>query len=65
MDRLILICEGGIHTVEYLQRNGIFPGALVIEPNRFKDMTPYLTKEDEILLIIKGLQKNLKIVIWM
>ncbi len=55
MDRLILICEGGIHTVEYLQRNGIFPGALVIEPNRFKDMTPYLTKEDEILLIIKGL----------
>ena len=55
MDRLIVICEGGVHTVDYLQKNGVFPGAMVIEPKKFQDMSPYLTKEDDILLIINGL----------
>lgn len=52
---LIVICEGGAHTVEYLHNNGVFPGAVVLEPNKFKEMVPYLSSEDEILLIIKGL----------
>ena len=55
MERLIVICEGGIHTVDYLQKNGVYPAAMVIEPSKFQDMSPYLTKEDDILLIIKGL----------
>ena len=55
MDRLIVICEGGVHTVEYLQRNGVFPAAMVLEPKKFQDMSPYLTKDDDILLIISGL----------
>lgn len=55
MDKLIVICEGGVHTVEYLHRNGVFPSAMVIEPNKFQEMSPYLTKDDDILLIIKGL----------
>ncbi len=55
MERLIVICEGGIHTVEYLQKNGVFPAAMVIEPSKFQDMSPYLSEDDEILLIIKGL----------
>lgn len=55
MDRLIVICEGGVHTVEYLHRNGVFPSAMVIEPNKFQEMSPYLTKDDDVLLIIKGL----------
>lgn len=55
MDRLIVICEGGVHTVEYLQRNGVFPAAMVLEPKKFQDMSPYLTKDDDILLIINGL----------
>ena len=49
MDRLIVICEGGVHTVEYLQRNGVFPAAMVLEPKKFQDMSPYLTKDDDIL----------------
>ena len=55
MDRLIVICEGGVHTVEYLPRNGVFPAAMVLEPKKFQDMSPYLTKDDDILLIISGL----------
>lgn len=55
MDKLIVICEGGIHTVEYLQKNGVFPSAMVLEPPKFQEMSPYLTKDDDILLIIKGL----------
>jgi hypothetical protein len=55
LDRLIVICEGGAHTVEYLHNNGIYPGAVVLEPSKFQEMVPYLSSEDEILLIIKGL----------
>lgn len=55
MDRLIVICEGGVHTVEYLHRNGVYPGAMLIEPGKFQEISPYLTKDDDILLIIKGL----------
>ena len=55
MERLIVICEGGLHTVEYLQRNGVYPAAMVIEPSKFQDMSPYLSEDDDILLIIKGL----------
>ena len=55
MDRLIVICEGGVHTIEYLHKNGVFPASMVIEPMKFQEMSPYLTKDDDILLIIKGL----------
>lgn len=55
MDRLIVICEGGAHTVEYLQNNGVYPGAVVFESSKFQEMVPYLSSDDEILLIIKGL----------
>ena len=55
MDSLIVICEGGLHTVEYLRNYGVYPNALVIEPKKFQEMSPYLTKDDDILLIIKGL----------
>lgn len=55
MDRLIVVCEGGVHTVEYLHRNGVFPNAMLIEPSKFQEISPYLTDEDDILLLIKGL----------
>jgi hypothetical protein len=55
MERLIVICEGGLHTVDYLQKNGVYPAAMVIEPSKFQDMSPYLSGDDDILLIIKGL----------
>jgi hypothetical protein len=55
MERLILICEGGAHTVEYFHKNGVFPGAVVLVATKFREMVPYLTKDDEVLVVIKGL----------
>lgn len=55
MDRLIVICEGGIHTMEYLHKNKVYPSAMLVEPTKFQEISPYLTQEDDILLIINGL----------
>lgn len=55
MERLVLICEGGAHTVEYFHNNKVFPGAVVFDALKFREMAPYLGKEDEILVVIKGL----------
>lgn len=53
--RLVVICEGNAHTVEYLHKNGVYPGAVVFTPSKFKEMMPYLSSSDDVLLIIKGL----------
>lgn len=53
--RLILICEGGAHTVEYFHRNKVYPGAVVLTTTKFKEMMPYLSKNDAVLVVIKGL----------
>jgi hypothetical protein len=55
MSRLILICEGNAHTVEYFHKNNVYPGAVVFDSAKFREMSPYLEGEDEILLLIKGL----------
>lgn len=55
MSRLVVICEGGAHTGEYLVRNGVIPLRLIVDPKKFRDVVSYLSLEDEILLIIKGL----------
>ena len=55
MGRLILICEGDAHTVEYFHNNGVYPGAVVFTATRFREMSPYLTKDDEVLVVLKGL----------
>lgn len=54
-DRLVVICEGGVHMVEYLHRNEIFPHLVVFRPQYFREMIPYLTEKDEVLVIVKGL----------
>lgn len=53
--RLILIAEGAAHTVEYFHKNKVYPGAVVFEATKFTEMAPYLTKNDEVLVVIKGL----------
>lgn len=53
--RLILICEGNAHTVEYFHKNGVYPHIVVLSSEKFKEMMPYLTLSDDILLVIKGL----------
>ena len=55
MDRLILICDGGVHTLEYIHRHKVYPGVVVFDIGKFQEIIPYLRKDDEILLIIKGL----------
>lgn len=55
MDRLILVCDGGIHTLEYIHKHKIYPGIVIFDITKFQEIIPYLNKDDEILLIIKGL----------
>lgn len=55
MERLILICDGGVHTLEYIHKHKIYPGIVIFDINKFQEIVPYLHNEDEILLIIKGL----------
>ena len=55
MKRLIVVCEGGIHTINYLNNNGLYPGALLVEFSKFQEVAPYLTKDDDILILIAGM----------
>lgn len=55
MGRMVLICEGDAHTVEYFHANGVYPSSIVFEATRFREMAPYLTPEDDVLVLIKGL----------
>ena len=55
MDKLAVISDGGAHTIEYLIKNGVIPSAVVIEPDRFQELSPYMNEDWDILLIIKGL----------
>lgn len=54
-DKLMVICDGGAHTVEYLHKNGVFPSAIMIDTKKFQEVSPYLTKNHDILLIISSL----------
>ena len=52
--KLTLICEGQVHTTEYMHKNKVFPKTVVFDCSKFKEIAPYLKKEDEILVVIKG-----------
>lgn len=53
--RFILICEGGPHTIEYMINNGVIPNSIILDTSKFNEILPYLSVEDDILLLIKGL----------
>lgn len=53
--RLVVICEGGAHTIEYLHKNKVFPGAVIFSATKFREIAPYLTKNDDLLVVVKGL----------
>lgn len=55
MGQLILITEGGIHMGEYFINNKVYPSKIVLRTEAFQEICPYLNKEDEILIVIKGL----------
>lgn len=55
MSRLVLIAEGSVHTVQYFHNNGVFPSVVVLDTQKFTRALPYMSKEDDILLVIHGL----------
>ncbi len=52
---LTLICDGQIHTLQYLHNNGVFPKSIVLEHTKLRELVPYLTDEDELLILVNGL----------
>lgn len=54
-ERLLVVTEGGLPMVEYLERNDLHATQLFLSPSKFKELAPYLGENDEILVIIKGL----------
>lgn len=55
MGELVLITEGGGHMVDYMIANGVYPHRVVLAPDKFREIAPYLKSEDEVLVVIKGL----------
>lgn len=53
--RLVLVTEGDAHMMEYFIKNGVYPGALILTPSKFKEIVPYLTSNDDVLIVVKGL----------
>lgn len=55
MGVLYVIAEGEAHTLEYLNRNGLYPHIAVWEAYKFKELIPYLPQDADILLVLNGL----------
>lgn len=55
MGKLIVICEGGVSTAEYLAQNEVYADVLIFDSTKFKDYLLLLEPDDEVLLIIQGL----------
>lgn len=53
--KLYVISEGGLHTLEYLVRRGIYPDYYFIEPLDMKKYIPYIKEEDDVLVLVNGL----------
>lgn len=51
---LTLICEGQVHTIEYMHNNRVYPKTVVFDCSKFKEIAPYLGKSDEVLVVING-----------
>lgn len=55
MSRLVLITEGSVHAVQYFHNNGVFPSVILLDTLKFTRALPYMSKDDDILLVIQGL----------
>lgn len=51
---LILVSEGQVHTIEYMHKNKVYPKTVVFDCTKFKELAPYLSKNDEVLVVING-----------
>lgn len=52
---LFLIMEGGLHSLDYIHRNGVFPKEIGLRTGIFQDRVPYLSDNMDILVVVKGL----------
>ena len=52
---LFLIMEGGLHSLDYMHRNGVYPKEVGLRTGIFQDRVPYLTSDTDILVVVKGL----------
>lgn len=55
MSRLVLITEGNVHTVQYFHNNGVYPSVIILDILKFTRALPYMSKDDDVLLVIQGL----------
>ena len=53
--RLTVVTEGGAHSFEYFVNNGVLPSSILFSAVKFKEVAPYLSSDDVILVVIKGL----------
>lgn len=53
--RVFLICEGEHHTLLYLLNNGLVPFRVYFDALAIRMYLPYMTKEDEVLIVLTGL----------
>lgn len=51
---LYFITDGDIHSVVYLMQNGIYPDKYALETESFKDQAPFVTSDDEVIVLVQG-----------
>lgn len=52
---LYVLTDDGVTVIEYLQRNGVYPHKYGLVSESFKSVAPYLSREDTVMVISKGL----------
>ena len=53
-NNLIVISEGDFHMLKYLRANGVSPKSFVTNCVKFRELKPYISNDDTLLVIIKG-----------
>lgn len=53
-NNLIVISEGDFHMLKYLRANGVSPKSFVTNCAKFRELKPYISNDDTLLVIIKG-----------
>lgn len=54
-ETLTIITEGGRQMIAYLLANNVKADTFILETVKFQEFLPYTTKDDKILIIVKGL----------
>lgn len=51
---LYVFTDDGLTTIEYVQLNGVYPSKYALKSESMKQILPFVTQDDKILVIIKG-----------